>query len=35
MIEEAARKAQAHEFILGLEDWHGAPATTRMSASAA
>jgi ATP-binding cassette subfamily B multidrug efflux pump len=23
MIEEAARRAEAHEFILGLEDWHG------------
>ncbi len=23
MIEDAARRAQAHEFILGLEDWHG------------
>jgi len=23
MIEAAARKAEAHEFILGLEDWHG------------
>jgi ATP-binding cassette subfamily B multidrug efflux pump len=23
MIEEAARRAEAHEFILNLEDWHG------------
>jgi ATP-binding cassette subfamily B multidrug efflux pump len=23
MIEDAARRAEAHEFILGLEDWHG------------
>jgi ATP-binding cassette subfamily B multidrug efflux pump len=23
MIEEAARRAEAHEFILTLEDWHG------------
>jgi ATP-binding cassette subfamily B multidrug efflux pump len=23
MIEEAAKRAEAHEFILGLEDWHG------------
>ena len=23
MIEDAARRAQAHDFILGLEDWHG------------
>jgi ATP-binding cassette subfamily B multidrug efflux pump len=23
MIEEAARRAEAHEFILALEDWHG------------
>ncbi|MGA9866799.1 MAG: ABC transporter ATP-binding protein [Acetobacteraceae bacterium] len=23
MIESAARRAEAHEFILGLEDWHG------------
>ena len=23
MVEEAARRAEAHEFILGLEDWHG------------
>ncbi len=23
MIEDAARRAKAHEFILGLEDWHG------------
>jgi len=23
MIEDAARRAHAHEFILGLEDWHG------------
>ena len=23
MIEDAARRAQAHEFILGLEDWNG------------
>jgi ATP-binding cassette, subfamily B, multidrug efflux pump len=23
MIEAAARRAEAHEFILGLEDWHG------------
>jgi ATP-binding cassette subfamily B multidrug efflux pump len=23
MIEDAARRAAAHEFILGLEDWHG------------
>ena len=22
-VEAAARKAQAHEFILGLQDWHG------------
>jgi len=22
-IEEAARRAEAHEFIVGLEDWHG------------
>ncbi len=23
MIEDAARRAEAHDFILGLEDWHG------------
>ena len=23
MIEDAARRAEAHEFIVGLEDWHG------------
>jgi ATP-binding cassette, subfamily B, multidrug efflux pump len=23
MIQDAARRAEAHEFILGLEDWHG------------
>jgi ATP-binding cassette subfamily B multidrug efflux pump len=23
MIEDAARRAEAHEFIMGLEDWHG------------
>jgi ATP-binding cassette subfamily B multidrug efflux pump len=23
MIEAAARQAEAHEFIIGLEDWHG------------
>jgi len=23
MVEAAARQAEAHEFILGLEDWHG------------
>ncbi len=23
MIEQAARRAEAHDFILGLEDWHG------------
>jgi ATP-binding cassette, subfamily B, multidrug efflux pump len=23
MIEDAARRAEAHEFITGLEDWHG------------
>jgi len=23
MIEDAARRAEAHEFIAGLEDWHG------------
>ncbi|MEJ0016193.1 MAG: ABC transporter ATP-binding protein [Acetobacteraceae bacterium] len=23
MVEDAARRAEAHEFILGLEDWHG------------
>jgi ATP-binding cassette subfamily B multidrug efflux pump len=23
MIEEAARRAEAHDFIVGLEDWHG------------
>ena len=23
MIEEAARRAEAHEFIMSLEDWHG------------
>ncbi len=23
MIEAAARRAEAHEFIMGLEDWHG------------
>jgi len=23
MIEDAARRAEAHKFILGLEDWHG------------
>jgi ATP-binding cassette, subfamily B, multidrug efflux pump len=23
MTEDAARRAEAHEFILGLEDWHG------------
>ncbi len=23
MIEDAAKRAEAHEFILGLEDWHG------------
>ena len=26
MIEAAARKAAAHDFILGLEDWHGRAA---------
>jgi len=23
MVEDAARRAEAHEFIVGLEDWHG------------
>jgi len=23
MIEDAARRAEAHDFIMGLEDWHG------------
>jgi ATP-binding cassette, subfamily B, multidrug efflux pump len=23
MIEEAARRSEAHDFIMGLEDWHG------------
>ena len=23
MIEDAARRAEAHDFILELEDWHG------------
>ncbi len=23
MIQDAARRAEAHEFILGLSDWHG------------
>jgi ATP-binding cassette, subfamily B, multidrug efflux pump len=23
MIEDAARRAEAHDFIIGLEDWHG------------
>ena len=23
MVEAAARQAEAHEFIIGLEDWHG------------
>jgi ATP-binding cassette subfamily B multidrug efflux pump len=31
----AAKKAQAHEFILRLRDWNGRTATTRTSASAA
>ena len=35
MVEAAARQAEAHDFIIGLEDWHGRMATTRMSASAA
>jgi ABC-type multidrug transport system fused ATPase/permease subunit len=34
-IEAAARRAQAHEFILGLPTGRAAPATTRMWASAA
>jgi ATP-binding cassette subfamily B multidrug efflux pump len=25
MIEDAARRAEAHDFILSLEDWHGRP----------